>query len=114
MARITGFQPENLGSSPRWGIFLEGSKQINNCICYECSGLNGNGKKSYRIYNSLFELKDHCVRKHEGILDKCVINYTLASKHIEIDIKKNGEKYIICDSDLLIEDKKEYDERKSK
>ena len=90
------------------------AKQINNCICYECSGLNGNGKKSYRIYNSLFELKDHCVRKHEGILDKCVVNYTLASKHIEIDIKKNGEKYIICDSDLLIEDKKDYDERKGK
>ena len=25
-----------------------------------------------------------------------------------------GEKYIICDSDLLIEDKKDYDERKGK
>ena len=23
MARITGFQPENLGSSPRWGIFFD-------------------------------------------------------------------------------------------
>ena len=41
---------------------------------------------------TVFELKDHCVRKHEGILDKCVVNYTLASKHIEIDIKKKWRK----------------------
>ena len=32
----------------------ERSKLFNNCICYECSGINAKGKKTYRIYNSLY------------------------------------------------------------
>ena len=42
----------------------ERSKLFNNCICYVCSGINGKGKLTYRIYNSLYELKNHCVRYH--------------------------------------------------
>ena len=86
--KINGKIITNVEMNKTMNIIDERAKQINNCTCYECSGLNGNGKKTYRIYNSLFELKDHCVKKHEGILDKCVINYILSSKHIEIDIKK--------------------------
>ena len=110
--KINGEIITNVGMNKIMNINDDKARQINNCICYECSGLNGNNKISYRIYNSLFELKDHCVRKHEGILDKCVINYTLVSNYIEIDIKRNGEKYIICENDLMIEDKKDYLEQK--
>ena len=35
------------------------SKKFKNYICYECSGLNGIGKPEYRIYSSLYELKNH-------------------------------------------------------
>ena len=57
----------------------ERAKKFNNCICYECSGLNGKGKPAYRIYNSLYDLKNHCVRYHDGILDKCIITVFLVA-----------------------------------
>ena len=44
-------------------------KQFNICICYECSGLNGKGNPTDRIYNSLYELKNHCLRYHDGSFD---------------------------------------------
>ena len=31
------------------------AKELNNCICYEYSGINGNRKKTFRIYNSLYD-----------------------------------------------------------
>jgi len=90
----------------------ERSKQFNNCICYECSGINGKGKNAYRIYNSLYELKNHCVRYHNGSLDKCVINYRLLPGFIEIEIKKDAFRYIIHEDDLLDKDKDDYNEQK--
>ena len=86
----------------------ERAKKFNNCICYECSGLNGKGKPAYRIYNSLYDLKNHCVRYHDGILDKCIINYRLLSSHIEIEVKKDSHRYIILKDDLLNNDKIDY------
>ena len=44
----------------------ERAKEIHNCICYECSGINGNGKETFKIYNSLHELKTHCNNLHNG------------------------------------------------
>ena len=86
----------------------ERSKLFNNCICYECSGVNNKGKKLYRIYNSLYELKNHCVRYHNGILDKCIINYNLVPSYIEIEAKKESHRYIIHVDDLLKNDKIDY------
>ena len=90
----------------------ERSKLFNNCICYECSGINGKGKRVYRIYNSLYELKNHCVRFHNGSLDKCVINYRLLAGYVEIEVKKDAYRYIIHEDDLLDKDKDDYNELK--
>ena len=90
----------------------ERSKLFNNCICYECSGINGKGKNAYRIYNSLYELKNHCLRYHNGSLDKCVINYRLLPGYIEIEVKKDAYRYIIHEDDLLDKDKDDYNEKK--
>ena len=62
------------------------AKEIRNCICYECSGINGNGKETFKIYNSLYELKSHCNSLHNGSFDNCVINYNLKSKQMVIII----------------------------
>ena len=66
----------------------EKAKIFNYCFCYECSGLNGNKKPVYRIYNSLYELKNHCVLFHEGSLNNCIINYRLIPGYIEKEVKK--------------------------
>jgi len=84
------------------------AKRFSNCICYECSGLNGNKKKTYRIYNSLYELKNHCRDKHNGSFDKCNINYRLVPGFVEIEIEKNAYRYIIHADDLLKDDKIDY------
>ena len=90
----------------------ERSKLFNNCICYVCSGINGKGKLTYRIYNSLYELKNHCVRYHNGSLDKCVINYRLLPGYVEIEVKKDAYRYIIHEDDLLDKDKDDYNKQK--
>ena len=52
-------------------------KEIHICIFYECSGINGNGKETFKIYNFLYKLKSHCNSLYNGIFDNCVINYNL-------------------------------------
>ena len=59
------------------------AKEFTRCICYECSGLNDKGKKLYKIYQSFYELKNHCRDKHNRELNNCIINYTLADNHVE-------------------------------
>ena len=89
-------------------INAQRSKKINNFICYECSGLNGKGKPAYRIYNSLYELKNNCLRYHNGILDKSIINNRLLPSHIEIEVKIDSHRYIILIDDLLKNDEGDY------
>ena len=84
------------------------SKEIHNCICYECSGINGNGKETFKIYNSLYELKSHCNSLHNGEFDNCVINYNLKRSYVEIQIQSNGNYYMLKIIDLLKEDKEDY------
>ena len=36
------------------------AKEFTNCICYNCSGYNNEGKKLYKIFRSLYEFKNHC------------------------------------------------------
>ena len=84
------------------------AKEIHNCICYECSGINGNGKETFKIYNSLYELKTHCNSQHNGSFDNCVINYDLKRSYIEIQIQTNGNYYMLKKDDLLKEDKDDY------
>jgi hypothetical protein len=33
---------------------------------------------NFKIYKSLYELKNHCRDKHNGDIKECIINYTLA------------------------------------
>ena len=80
------------------------AKEFNNCICYECSGINGNGKKTFRIYNSLYELKNHCINSHNGSQDKCIINYRLLKGFVEIEIKKDAFSYMNKIEDLIKDD----------
>ena len=84
------------------------AKEIHNCICYECSGMNGNGKETFKIYNSLYELKSHCNSLHNGSFDNCVINYNLKRSYVEIQIQSNGNFYMLKIDDLLKEDKEDY------
>ena len=84
------------------------AKEIRNCICYECSGINGNGKETFKIYNSLYELKSHCNSLHNGSFDNCVINYNLKRSYVEIQIQTNGNYYMLKIEDLLKEDREDY------
>ena len=84
------------------------AKEIRNCICYECSGINGNGKETFKIYNSLYELKSHCNSLHNGSFDNCVINYNLKRSYVEIQIQTNGNYYMLKIEDLLKENKEDF------
>ena len=59
-------------------------------------------------YNGIYELKNHCVRYHNGSLDKCVINYRLLPGYAEIEVKKDAYRYIIHEDDLLDKETKIY------
>lgn len=54
---------------------LNDEKTKNNIyIFYECSRINGYNKNVFRIYNSLFELKDYCISFYNVPLNNCIIN----------------------------------------
>ena len=80
------------------------AKEFTNCICYNCSGYNNEGKKLYKILRSLYELKNHCRDLHNKELNNCIINYTLAKNHIEIE-HGNKNRYIINLDDMYQKDK---------
>ena len=86
----------------------ERAKEIHNCICYECSGINGNDKETFKIFNSLYELKTHCNSLHNGEFDNCVINYKLKRSYVEIQIQSSGIYYMLRKDDLLLQDKEDY------
>jgi len=81
------------------------TKEFTRCICYECSGLNDKGKKLYKIYQSFYELKNHCIDKHSKELNNCNINYTLADNHEEFHHNDKKYKYIMNLDDMLTKDK---------
>ena len=70
------------------------AKKFTNCICYNCSGYNEEEKKLYKILRSLYELKNHCRDLINKELNNCIINYTLAENHVEIE-HANSHRYII-------------------
>ena len=74
------------------------------CICYYCSGLSKKNKPLYKISRSLYELKNHCRDRHNGKMEKCIINYALPNEYVEIDLQKNY-RYIMCLDDMLEIDK---------
>ena len=80
------------------------AKEFTNCICYNCSGYNNKGKKLYKIVRSLYELKNHCRDLHNKEINNCIINYTLAENHIEIE-HSNKLRYIINLDDMYKKDK---------
>ena len=49
------------------------AKEFTNCICYNCSGYNNEGKKLHKIFRSLYELKNHCRDLHNKELKNCII-----------------------------------------
>ena len=53
---------------------------------------------------SLYELKNHCRDLHNKELNNCIINYTLAKNHIEIE-HGNKYRYIINLNDMYKKDK---------
>ena len=71
-------------------------------------------KNAYIIYNSLYELINHCIRYHDGILDKCIINYRLILPYIEVEVKKDLHRYIMHEDNLLRNDKIDYLKNKIK
>ena len=80
------------------------AKVFTNCICYNCSGYNNEGKKLYKILRSLYELKNHCRDLHNKIINNCIINYTLAENNVEIE-HGNKIRYIINLNDMYEKDK---------
>ena len=73
-------------------------------ICYYCSGLSNKNKPLYKICRSLYELKNHCRDRHNGEIEKCIINYALPNEYVEIDPQKNY-RYIMCIDYMLEKDK---------
>ena len=80
------------------------AKEFTNCICYNCSGYNNEGKKLYKIFRSLYEFKNHYRDLHDKIINNCIINYTLAENHVEIE-HGNKMRYIINLNDVCEKDK---------
>ena len=81
------------------------AKEFTNCICYNCSCYNNEGKKLFKILRILYELKNHCSDLLNKEINNCFINYTFADKHIEIE-HGNKNRYNINLNDIYKKDKK--------
>ena len=75
-------------------------KVFTKCICYYCSGINDNNKNLFKIYRSLYELKNHCRDYHNGNIKDCIINYTLTNDYVEIEPQKD-RRFIMSLEDML-------------
>lgn len=66
-------QQEEINS--RYLIEEKTSRNISPCICIQCSGYNEKKKKSFKIINSLHDLREHARKEHGSIINKgCIIN----------------------------------------
>ena len=81
---------------------------IGPCICSECSGVNKDGVKVWKVTNSLEELKNHCSHFHNK---KIPVNSIVQSNHnkdyVYISRKKN-EYFLINKKDLPDNTKNKY------
>ena len=50
-----------------------------------CSGINDSNKQLFKIYRSLYELKNHWRDRHNGDIENCIFNYTLHNYYVEIE-----------------------------
>jgi len=76
-------------------------KNIPRCICYLCSGFNKNGDEIYRVYNSLYEYREHVRKIHSGDMYKGVINYKYDKEvYVELECKTN-QVYILMRRDAM-------------
>ncbi len=64
-------------------------KELVRYICYYCSGLSNNNEYLYKICRNLYELKNHCRDRHNGEMEKCIINYACPNEYVQIDPQKN-------------------------
>ena len=71
------------------------------CIYYYCSGLSNNNEYVYKICRNLYELKNHCRDRHNGEIEKCIINYALPNEYVEIEPQKKKLRYIMNLNDML-------------
>ena len=71
------------------------------CICYYCSGLSNKNKPLYKICRSLYELKNHCRDRHNGEIEKCIVNYSLPDEYVEIEPQKKKLRYIMNFNHIL-------------
>ena len=78
----------------------ESCKIFTKCICYYCSGINDNNKHLFKIYRSLYELKNHCRDNHNGNIKDYIVNYTLANDYVEIEPQRD-RRFIMSLDDML-------------
>ena len=98
MVSIPACHAGDRSSILRLGDFL--IKLFTKCICYYCSGINDNNKQLFKIYRSLYELKNHCRDRHNGNIKDCIINYTLANDYVEIETHRSY-RFIMSLDDML-------------
>ena len=60
-------------------------KLFTRCICYYYSGINDSNKQLFKIYKSLYELKNYCRDRHNGDIENWIFNYTLYNDYVEIE-----------------------------
>jgi len=58
------------------------------CICYYSSRLSNKNKLLYKIFRSLYELKNNYIDRHNEEIKKCLINYVLPNEYVEIELQK--------------------------
>ena len=87
----------------KYSLTMEFLRNVGPCIDLSCSGKATNGNNIYRVFNSMFELKDHFRRHHNKIINKynILIIPKIKNKNFKLILCKNGN----CEEHYLIEEK---------
>ena len=85
----------------KYKLPMEVIRNIGPCIDLKCSGNNFLDNKIYRVFNSLFELRDHYRTKHNKLVNQnsVIINYK--NNNFKLVLKNTGN----CNEHYYIEEK---------
>ena len=81
-------------------ITQEKCRLIGPCICSECSGINKNGIKLYKLCNSLEELKTHCSSYHQKTIPLNSIMQFEINNNFTVIQRKTNEYFLIENNNI--------------
>ena len=84
----------------KYKLSMEVLRNIGPCIDLQCSGINLLGNKIYRVYNSLFEIREYYRTKHNKIINKNTIIINYKNKDFKLILKNIGS----CNEHYYIEE----------